>query len=82
MKDRDLQIIRTYESTPSITMTSIAKTFDITKQRVSSILKKYKTIHICENCYHYQEYKHCSCRDKSDIILTPNKCIDWTPKDN
>jgi excisionase family DNA binding protein len=31
----------------------------------------------CDNCFHFQEYKHCSCRSPEDIN-TPNIiCTDW-----
>lgn len=79
MKDRNRKIIELYHSKNSITMTQIGKMMNITKQRVSFVLKRYKSSRLCENCYHYQEYKHCSCRSLTDVIKTPNKCSDWEP---
>jgi site-specific DNA-cytosine methylase len=42
--------------------------------------KHFPGIPICENCLHYQEFKVCSCRDKSELVVTANKCPDWMPE--
>ena len=41
------------------------------------LLSESKT---CQNCYHYQEFNVCSCRDSADVIHNPNKCTDWLPQ--
>jgi len=79
MKDNNTKIIELYESTPDITMTQIGKQIGVTKQRVSFVLRRYRIRRVCANCYHYQEFKHCSCRVEADVIKTPNKCSDWEP---
>lgn len=35
----------------------------------------------CSNCYHYQEFGHCSCRAAEDVETRPNMCHDWRPLD-
>lgn len=79
MNDNNIKIIELYESKSDITMTHIGELVGVTKQRVSFVLRRYRIRRVCANCYHYQEFKHCSCRAKLDIVKTPNKCSDWKP---
>jgi hypothetical protein len=80
IKERNKTLILLYNTSPNITMAEIGQMFAISKQRVSRILKKYKTTRDCSNCLHFQEFKSCSCRSAGDIIKTANRCPDWTPE--
>jgi hypothetical protein len=33
--------------------------------------------HTCLTCFHYQEFKRCSCREKLDISESFRDCTDW-----
>jgi predicted DNA-binding protein YlxM (UPF0122 family) len=76
---RNREIIQLYNLNPNMSAAEIGRKFDLSRQRISSILRKYKAIRICENCYHFQEYQHCSCRSLQDICKVKNKCSDWEP---
>jgi predicted transcriptional regulator len=80
LKDRNKSLTLLYKTNPNITMAEIGKMFGITKQRVSFLIRRYKSQRNCENCLHYQEFKVCSCRDKSELVVTANKCPDWMPE--
>lgn len=60
-------------------MTDLGKDFGISKERVRQILKRYKARRTCANCYHQRD-GFCSCRELSDMVLTPNHCGDWHPR--
>jgi hypothetical protein len=79
IRDRNQKIISYYLSDPKVNITEIAAIFGLKKQRVSKILKRYLAVRNCQNCYHFQEFKHCSCRIASDVVTTNNKCQDWQP---
>ena len=72
-------IIELYLSNPLLNIVEIAGMYGVSKQRVSYILRKYKAVRNCNNCYHFQEFKHCSCKEETDIVKTDNKCQDWLP---
>jgi hypothetical protein len=78
-RERNRYILQLYLTNTEMDMTDIAQMFGITKQRVSKILGKYKTVRNCSNCFYSQEFGHCSCRATEDIPKSDNKCTDWRP---
>lgn len=79
LSQRNQDIVHIYYQDSSMSMAAIGRKYRISRQRVGRILKRYKSIRICANCYHYQSLKQCSCRISTDVITTPNKCTDWCP---
>lgn len=79
---RNRKIVQLYISKHELTATDLGIKFGLSRQRIGVILKKYRAMRFCENCYHFQEYKHCSCRAKSDVVKHINKCTDWQPAEN
>jgi hypothetical protein len=76
---RNRKLVHLHNTDPKLTGADLGRKFNITRQRACTILRKYKSIRICENCDHFKEFNHCSCRNGNDIVLTPNKCYDWQP---
>lgn len=76
---RNIEIVNLYFREPYITQTEIGTFYGITRQAIHNIIKRYQTKRLCENCFYFQEFKHCSCRQPSDIVTIANKCSDWKP---
>ena len=66
---------------PTLSGAEIGRILHISRQRANSVLRKYQRNKLCSNCYHHQD-SLCACREPSEIVFTPNKCQDWSPKEN
>ena len=75
---RNKLITENYLADPNLTIEKLADAFGLTTQRVSAILKRYRIVRLCSNCFHSNN-GFCSCREAVDIVRTPNKCADWRP---
>jgi DNA-binding CsgD family transcriptional regulator len=78
-KERNRLILNLYSYNSTMSMAEIGRQLGISRQRVSKILKVYKSKRQCSNCYYFQEFGHCSIREQSEVVTATNKCSDWLP---